>query len=249
MHTAVHQAFFTLCVNNLKPCWEAPRFVTAKLFVMNYFILLFLLVTGISGCAQGNSKTNIKEAEVKVGGRCEGCEAIHESTVPFEQLNWVDTLPGFAEGEQKLELSGTVYHRDGKTPAKDVVIYIYHTDRQGLYNNKGNEKGWAERHGNLRGWIKTNDKGHYKFYTTRPASYPNSNNPQHIHPTIKEPGYTEYFIDEYVFDDDPLLTKEQKLNAQNRGGSGILVPSMVNGTWVAKRDIILGLNVPGYPNR
>jgi protocatechuate 3,4-dioxygenase beta subunit len=156
-------------------------------------------------------------------------------------------LPGFDESDQKLVLTGTIYQNDGKTPAKDVVLYIYHTDSQGLYSTRGDEKGWGKRHGRLRGWIRTNEKGQYTFYTSRPASYPNSNNPQHIHPTIKEPGIQEYYIDEFVFADDPVLRKEELKRAQNRGGSGLLHPVLENGTWKAKKDIILGLNVPGYP--
>jgi protocatechuate 3,4-dioxygenase, beta subunit len=214
---------------------------------MKYFLMIPVICLCISGCAQGESKTRSQDRNIKVGGSCEGCEAIHETPIPFGQLNWVDTLPGFTESGPKLEISGTVYQRDGRTPAQDVVIYIYHTDQQGLYSTKGNETGWGKRHGYLRGWVKTNEKGHYKFYTIRPASYPNSNNPQHIHPTIKEPGYNEYFIDEFVFADDPLLTSDQMKHAQKRGGSGILKPRLVNGIWIAKRDIVLGLNIPGYP--
>ena len=92
-----------------------------------------------------------------------------------------------------------------KTPAAGVVLYVYHTDQKGLYTKPANLKGWADRHGYIRGWIKTGADGSYKLYTLVPASYPNSNNPKHIHPTIKEPGFSEYWIDEFVFDDDPLL--------------------------------------------
>ena len=71
------------------------------------------------------------------------------------------------------------------------------------------------QHGYIRGWVKTDVNGFYKFYTLVPASYPNSNNPKHIHPTIKEPGKTAYWIDEFVFDDDPLLPEEER-KGQNR---------------------------------
>ena len=107
-------------------------------------------------------------------------------------------------------ISGIIHHADGKTPSKDVVLYIYHTDQDGNYSNKKNEKGWAGRHGYIRGWMKTNEKGQYKFYTLMPASYPNSNAVKHIHPTIKEPGTNEYYIDEYIFDNYPFLTPERR---------------------------------------
>lgn len=181
----------------------------------------------------------------RVGGGCEGCEAVFE--YGSKKLTSIDTLPDFKESGPKLEISGTIFQADGKTPAKGVILYIYHTDQKGIYPQKGSEIGWAKRHGYLRGWIKTNADGKYKFYTLRPASYPNSKSPQHIHPVIKEPNRNEYYIDEYLFADDPFLDEKEKANQQNRGGSGIIILTRKqDGTWVGKRDIVLGLNIPSY---
>ncbi len=207
----------------------------------------------MNGCSQNNSqpKVNNKPApnEIKVGGGCEGCEAIYESLVSFEQLKEVDTLPDFTEAGPTIEISGVIYHRDGKTPAKDVVLYVYHTDQKGNYSTKGKEAGWGKRHGYIRGWVKTDANGFYKFYTLVPASYPNSNNPKHIHPTIKEPGKSEYWIDEFVFDDDPLLPKEERTRTNPVGGDGVLKTAMKDGMLRATRNIILGLNVRDYPTQ
>ena len=212
-----------------------------KKVILKSFILLACLT---QACAQNSGG----DAKVKktVGGGCEGCEAIHEYGA--KKLTWIDTLPDFHEPGPKLEISGTIYRKDGKTPAKDVILYIYHTDQTGVYPRKGNETGWGKRHGYIRGWIKTNTDGKYKFYTLRPAAYPGQQeNPQHIHPTIKEPGINEYWIDEYLFEDDPILTKQDRNSRQNRGGDGLLKTTKdKNGILIAKRDIILGLNVPGY---
>jgi len=181
----------------------------------------------------------------QVGGSCEGCEAIFE--YGSKKLTSIDTLPDFNDSGPKLEISGIIYQNDGKTPAKDVILYIYHTDQKGVYPQKGNETGWAKRHGYLRGWIKTNADGKYKFYTLRPASYPDTRAPQHIHPVIKEPNKNEYYIDEYLFTDDPFLNAKEQAQQQKRGGSGIVTLSKKkDGTWVGKRDIILGLNIPNY---
>lgn len=180
-----------------------------------------------------------------VGGSCEGCEAVFE--FGSKKLSRIDTLPDFKEPGPKLEISGTIYQADGKTPAKDVILYIYHTDQKGVYPIKGNETGWAKRHGYLRGWIKTNADGKYKFYTLRPASYPDTRALQHIHPVIKEPNKNEYYIDEYLFADNPYLDEKEKTNQQKRGGSGIIILTKnTDGTWVGKRDIVLGLNIPNY---
>jgi protocatechuate 3,4-dioxygenase beta subunit len=164
-------------------------------FLFSHALWLVLL-----SCGQTNSQAQKDGApvEIKVGGPCEGCEAIYESKVPFDALNEIDTLPDFYEAGPKLVVSGTVYKSDGKTPAPGVVLYVYHTDQTGKYRVTGNETGWGKRHGSIRGWMKTNAQGRYKFYTLRPASYSKEGPPAHIHITIKEPGKTEYWIDDFI---------------------------------------------------
>lgn len=181
----------------------------------------------------------------QVGGDCEGCEALFE--YGRKRLNAADTLPDFNDKGPKLLVTGTIFNKDGKTPAKDVILYIYHTDQTGEYPTKGNESGWAKRHGYIRGWIKTGADGKYSFYTLRPAAYPGRQNPEHIHPIIKPPGYAAYWIDEYLFEDDPILSTREKNSQPGRGGKGIVKTTKNSqGMQVAKRDIILGFNVPGY---
>ena len=204
------------------------------------------LFTTLNGCSQTDPQKQ-GDKLIKVGDGCEGCEAIYESSVPFEQLNNIDTLPDFDEQGPKIEISGIIYHRDGRTPARDVVMYVYHTDQKGIYAKHGDEKGWGQRHGYIRGWIKTDQNGFYRLFTLVPASYPDSRNPKHIHPVIKEPGKTEYWIDEFLFDDDPYLLQKERDKTNPRGGDGILKCSSKNGLLHAKRNIILGLNVPNYP--
>lgn len=180
----------------------------------------------------------------KIGGACEGCEAIYDYGSKI--LSSVDTLPEFQQNEPKLKITGTVFKTDGITPAENVIIYIYHTNRQGIYETKGNEIGWAKRHGFIRGWIKTGKDGKYTFYTFRPAHYPDGSEPEHIHITIKEFDKNEYYLDEYLFDDDPLLTQSIKNRLKNRGGSGIVNPKVENEILTVKRNIILGKNIPNY---
>lgn len=181
----------------------------------------------------------------KVGGPCEGCEAVFE--YGNATLNETLILPDYSENGPKLKVSGTIFLRDGKTPAPGVILYVYHTDQSGEYARKGSETGWGQRHGYIRGWLKTDAKGKYTFYTLKPAPYPGRNAPAHIHATVKEPNVNEYWIDEYLFDDDPLLTSAERSQQEKRGGNGILKTSRAkDGSLVATRDIILGLNIPDY---
>lgn len=202
----------------------------------NNSLWIFLMVFVLTSC-QGQTKKPI-------GGPCEGCEALFEYKNKI--LNPIDTLPKFRQNEPKLKITGTVFKKDGKTPAENVIIYIYHTNRQGIYETKGNETGWAKRHGLIRGWIKTGKDGKYTFYTFRPAVYPDGSEPEHIHITIKEPGKNEYYLDEYLFEDDPSLTSAMRKKQPGRGGSGIVKPFIDAQLLTIKRNIILGKNIPDY---
>jgi len=204
-----------------------------KIFIIGFLLILF------SCQSQTERKTN-----QLVGGPCEGCEAIHEYGSKI--LTAIDTLPKYEDSEPRLKISGTVFQNDGKTPAEDIILYIYQTNRKGIYEKKGDEKGWAKRHGFIRGWVKTGKDGEYTFYTFRPGAYPGRNVPEHIHLTVKEPTRNEYYLDDYVFEDDPLLTKSERDKLRNRGGSGLVMPTLENNILTVNREIILGQNIPNY---
>ena len=180
-----------------------------------------------------------------VGGPCEGCEAIFE--FGSKRLTPVDTLPDFTDDGVKIKLSGIVYQNDEKTPAKDVVLYIYHTDQNGKYATRGDEKGWAKRHGYIRGWTKTGVDGKYTFYTQKPGIYPSRTAPAHVHYLILEPDGKYYWLGASHFEGDPLLSEKERNPESPRGGSsGLLILKKEGFIRVGKRDIILGKNIPGY---
>lgn len=181
----------------------------------------------------------------KVGGPCDGCEAIYE--YGDRELSSEITMPLYDKCESKLRLTGKVFQSDGVTPAPNVVLYIYHTNEDGIYEKRGNEKGFGKRHGFIRGWLKTDSDGCYVINTFRPGAYPDLEGPAHIHVTVKEPGMNEYYISDFLFDDDPLLTPKHRSREKNRGGSGIVTLEKLDEIWVAQRDIVLGLNIPDYP--
>lgn len=217
-------------------------------FIEFFTVSLLFIANGSCSQAPVNQSSINKRVIGNIGGSCEGCEAIYECPVQFEKLETMVWLPDWKEKGIKLAVNGIVYNADGVTPAAGVILYIYHTDQTGEYPRKGGETGWARRHGYLRGWMKTNEKGEYKFFTLKPASYPNSKIPAHIHITIKEPGRNEYYIDDYLFDDDTFLSQEERSRQPGRAGNGILKAVEVEkGFLKAERHIYLGKNIPNYP--
>ncbi len=167
-----------------------------------------------------------------------------------------DTSLGWTQRGQKILLTGIVTQQDGMTPAPDVVIYYYHTNTEGKYLHKPEEKRsmqpneLGQTHGYIRGWVKTDSSGKYSIYTIRPGIYPTRDEPAHVHLTIKEPNnIKEYYIDDFVFDDDKLLTTSKRKKMENRGGSGVLRLVQKNELQIGERNIILGLNIPDYPGK
>ena len=75
-----------------------------------------------------------------------------------------------------LIVRGHLLNIDG-SPAAGAVVFAYQTDRGGLYDKRENgPHSWR-----LRGWVKAGADGRFTFETIRPGSYPNSNNPPHVH--------------------------------------------------------------------
>jgi len=113
--------------------------------------------------------------------------------------------------------------------------------------NKNNATNWEKRHGYLRGWVKTDTTGKYTFYTLKPGVYPDRSLPVHIHIMVLEPNGKYYWIEEFHFKGDSLLTEKEKYPENPRGGhSGLIELIEKTEFWSGERDIILGKNVPDY---
>ena len=223
--------------------------IMKRLYHIGLCVLLFTVLTSCNGQTKSNNKTQLNSSTTKnklVGGGCDGCEIMFVG-MPAN-ISPVDTSVGWTEKGQKLLVTGKIYKIDGKTPAPNVIIYYWQTDNNGYYSPTKGMDEKAKRHGHIRGWIKTDENGKYSIYTIRPAPYPNANIPAHIHTSIKEPNVdNEYYIDEFVFDDDKLLTGTKRKALENRGGSGILRVLISGNLQIAEHNIILGLNIPNYP--
>ena len=174
-----------------------------------------------------------------IGGPCQGCELVYQD-MPGA-LSAQGRIATASEPGEPMRIDGTVRTSDG-TPARDVIVYAYQTNAEGIYPDGSN------RHGRLRGWARTDASGHYRFDTIRPGAYPGRSIPEHVHMHIIEPGVGTYYIDDIIFADDALLTPAHlKRMRRGRGGAGLSEPGRDNaGVWRVRRDITLGENIPDY---
>jgi protocatechuate 3,4-dioxygenase beta subunit len=153
-----------------------------------------------------------------------------------KQLNNVDTVPDYTSKLNKIKISGTIYQSDGKTPAKDVILFIHQPNEDGDYILKRDAN--RKRYVYHRAWIKTDTDGKYTFYTFIPGKYDRSKELKQIHRTIKEPGKEAYELVSFFFDDDPLLP-ELTLACRARAVGSMLRMQKQDSMYVATRDIKL----------
>lgn len=141
-----------------------------------------------------------------------------------------------SDAGERMVISGTVFQADGRTPAPDVLIYLYHTDSNGLYGRNG-----EHRHGRYRGWLLTGANGTFQFETIKPAPYPERRFAAHIHMTITTTELKEDWIDSILFEGDQLISERERQEAGKKGGFNpiIALEKDTAGVWRGKRDIQL----------
>jgi protocatechuate 3,4-dioxygenase beta subunit len=181
-------------------------------------------------------------------GKCGDCASPYEG-LP-DKLTAHSRIAPLSEPGEPLTVTGQVFGTDGK-PREGVIVYAYQTDEKGIYREVNPPRSTASNHqGPLRGWVSTDAQGRYSFDTIRPANYPNTDVPAHIHMHVIERGCGTYYLDELVFTDDPKLTPEMiKAVSHGRGGKAIVTPRREGAgkPWHVVRDIYLGKDIPDYP--
>ena len=161
------------------------------------------------------------------------------SCIAPDNLSWKTVIPPEKEAGEPLVISGKVFQPDGKTPAEGMVLWVYHTDATGYYNEKDDAS-----HPRLKGWMKIGADGRYEFRTIKPGAYPQRATPAHIHAHIYGPGYSERSIEDYWFEGDPRINEKELKNAigDKGGGPFVVVVALkrdADGVWRGVRDIKL----------
>lgn len=172
-------------------------------------------------------KKNAKPAGAEGMGAIEAPANVSSKTILFKE----------ADKGEKMVIWGTVFQPDGKTPALNTLIYLYHTDIEGYYGRKSGE----HKHGRYRGWMLTDELGRYSFQTIKPAPYPENRFAAHIHMTVTSQTLKEDWIDSILFEGDSLISAKERLEAGRKGGFNPIVQleKKSDGLWHARRDIQL----------
>lgn len=208
-------------------------------------VLALVLLAGCDAPASSHAVTTVINRPVPViGNPCEGCEAVFDG-MPAAIPSSIRLAPRGEPGAP-MRITGRVLDGLGH-PRAGVVVYAYQTDASGVYPRPVQRLGReAMRHGQLRGWVRSDAQGRYTIDTIRPGSYPGEEVAEHVHMHVLEPGCFTYFIDDLMFLDDLKLSAEERRQANGTGGNGFLQPVMIDGRWQVDRDIVLGLGVPGH---
>jgi len=98
-----------------------------------------------------------------------------------------------------LEIKGTVYGEDCKTPLNNAKIEIWHANDSGEYDNSSNDF-------EFRGVVSSNSDGKYEFSTILPGQYLNGDTyrPSHVHFKITVSGHKE-LVTQLYFEGDPFI--------------------------------------------
>lgn len=173
---------------------------------------------------------------IRKNARPRGSEGMGAIDLPTNVRAKLDMTSAKDTGE-RMVISGTVYHPDGKTVAPNTLIYLYHTDIEGYYGRAADE----HKHGRYRGWMLTNADGKYSFISIKPAPYPVQRFAAHIHMTVTTPTVREDWIDSILFEGDPLISGREREEAGRRGGFNPIVSLKKGegGLYYATRDIQL----------
>jgi hydroxyquinol 1,2-dioxygenase len=142
---------------------------------------------------------------------------------------WRMESPATANGESivrsptpgpALFVNASVKDIEGK-PIVDAEVDVWHSSPEGFYENQDPQ----QANMNLRGKFRTDESGHIRFRTVKPAGYPipvdgpvgdliriqgrHNLRPAHLHFLIYKPGYKTHISQVYVNDDKNLETDVQ----------------------------------------
>jgi len=114
----------------------------------------------------------------------------------------IDDLNRFGKSGETLVVEGSVLSSaDDNGPVAEASIEVWQTDGEGNYfpENNGHVDDYADEDVDMRGTVKTDGTGLYRFQTVVPGAY--FPRPRHLHYRITAPGYQPLVTQLYVTGD------------------------------------------------
>ena len=146
-------------------------------------------------------------------------------------------IPG--EDGQRIELTGTVRHKDCTTPCKNAKIELWHCDAKGVYDNSTPDFRY-------RGTVYTDDKGRYAFQTIMPVPYDAGGGhirPAHYHMMITAEGY-QAMVTQLYFTGDANIPKDPPASSPAAKRRILPIQKMKDGAGKVSYDVSLAEKLP-----
>lgn len=131
-----------------------------------------------------------------------------------------------------MNLSGTVFKKDGVTPLQGALVEVWQCDEHEQYDNTSDEY-------RFRGALKTDNKGKYRFQTIIPVPYKATDTmwrPAHIHFRVSSADHQD-LITQIYFKGDPYLAEDTSAKANQSQGRILEIQKNSKGIQEVKFDI------------
>jgi catechol 1,2-dioxygenase len=137
-----------------------------------------------------------------------------------------------------MNLTGTVFQKDGKTPLSNALIESWQCDEHEHYDNTSDDYV-------LRGAVKTGKDGKYKFKTIVPVPYKDGEDwrPAHIHLRVSS-GDHQDLITQIYFKGDIHIAKDASAAAPQAANRIIEIKKNSSDENEVKFDIVMGKSFP-----
>lgn len=124
-----------------------------------------------------------------------------QHTAPEDASFFISNAPKNERGD-RMVIRGVV--TDGQKPIGNASLYIYHTDNDGRYDPQEARPGMGSENPRLHGYLRADSVGRYVYGSIRPASYPGTDAPPHVHFVVTAEGFKDVAF-EVMFEGDPKI--------------------------------------------
>jgi protocatechuate 3,4-dioxygenase beta subunit len=165
-------------------------------------------------------------------------EYFKKHTAPEGASFFLSQVPKSERGD-RMVIRGVVMDAE-KKPIKNASVYIYHTDKDGLYDPQEPRPGEGSDNPRLHGYLRTDAVGRYVYGSIRPAPYPNTPLPAHVHYVVTAEGFKDRAF-EFWFEGDPMITADHLAARAKRPNHFYIRPATrdSNRVWQITFDIVM----------